>query len=60
MEQIKTQNFTSTQENTFFFYCEVGQTLEEVTQTDCEVSIYEDPQKLTGHSPGQPAVANTA
>lgn len=29
-----------------FFYSEVGQTLEEVTQTDCGVSIYEDPQKL--------------
>lgn len=47
-----------TQENTF--YCDDGQTLEWVSQKDCGVSICGDIQNMTGHSPGQLALADPA
>jgi len=35
------------------FYCEGGQSLEEVLQRDCGVFILEDSQYVTGHGPKQ-------
>lgn len=38
-------------------YCEGGQILEQVAQKSCRVSTLEDNQRLSGHRPEQPAVA---
>jgi len=40
-----------------FFYCEGGQTPEHVAQRGCGVSVCIDIQNLTGHGPGQAALA---
>ena len=42
------------------FYCEGGQTLEEVAWRGCGVSILGDIQNPSGHGPGQPALAAPA
>lgn len=46
------------QEN--IFCCEGGQTLEEVSQRGCGVSICGDAESSTEHSPGQPALVDAA
>ena len=40
--------------------CEGSQTVEQVAQRGCGLSIFGDTQNLTGHGPGQPAVADPA
>lgn len=40
--------------------CEVGQTVEQVAQRGCGVSIPGIIQNLTGHGPGQPAPRDPA
>lgn len=44
------------QEQTYF-YCEHGQTLAQVAQSGCSISILGDTQHSRGHGPGKPAVA---
>lgn len=41
-----------------FFYCECGQTLEQVAQRCCGFSLLGGTQNPTGHSPGQPVLAD--
>lgn len=42
------------------FKCEGDQTPEQVAQRCCGVSILEDTQDVTGHSPREPALADSA
>ncbi|KAK4827150.1 LOW QUALITY PROTEIN: hypothetical protein QYF61_015104 [Mycteria americana] len=53
--QIKTHEIPSEHKKTLFYW-EGGQTLEQVTQRGCGVSIHGAIQSLTGHGPGQPAL----
>ena len=60
----KSQEIKSEHKRTVFVYvffkCECGQTVEQVVQRGCGVSICGDTQKPSRHGPGQLAVADLA
>jgi len=49
---------TKKPKQTNFFYCEGGQTLDQVAQRWCTISILGDIQNLAGHNPRQPAIVD--
>lgn len=59
MIQIKAHEIQSECKKTLF-YCVSGQKQEQIAQNGCGTCILGDVQSLTGHSPGQPTVADPA
>lgn len=58
--QVQTEAQEVPFEQETLFYCEGAQTLEQVSQGGCRVSLIRDNQNLSGYSPQRPAVAEPA